>query len=99
MAITRREGLEKARETYRGMSSLGAFEQFIRDRVEKQRWTHKQISAFLEADHPGQRGFSVRSVERFCSNRGIHKTPRINDQKLDEAVSKATEMVSDVACL
>ena len=81
------------------MSSLEDFEDFIRDKVEKQRWTHKQTSAFFEANHPGQRGFSVRSVERFCSLKGIHKTPRISDQKLDEAVSKATEMVSNVACL
>ncbi len=57
------------------MSVLEGLEDFVRDKVEKERWTHKQISAFLEGIHPGQRGFSVRSVERFCSYKGIHKTP------------------------
>ena len=56
-----------------GMSALKDFEEFIRDKIEKERWTHKQISAFLEETHPGQRGFSVRSVERFYSYKGIHK--------------------------
>ena len=36
-------------------------------------------SVFLEENHPGQRGFSVQSVERFCSDKGIHKTSRIDD--------------------
>ncbi len=80
------------------MSALEGLEDFVRDKVEKERWTHKQISAFLEGIHPGQRGFSVRSVERFCSYKGIHKTPRLDDQTLDEAVSRATDMVSNVMC-
>jgi len=41
------------------MSALEDFEGFIRDKIVKERWTHKQISAFLEENHPGQRGFSV----------------------------------------
>ena len=60
------------------------------------RGTHKQISAFLEENHPGQRGFSVRSMERFGSYKGIQKTSRIDDDKLDEAVSNATDMVYTV---
>ena len=36
---------------------------------------------------------SVRSVERFCSNKGIHKTSRIDEQSLDGAVLNATSMV------
>ena len=74
------------RVLYYPWSALKDFEDFIRDKIEKERWTHKQVSAFLEENHPGQRGFSVRSVERFCSYIGIHKTSRI-DNKLHEAVS------------
>ena len=69
------------------MSALKDFEDFIRDKIEKERWTHKQISA---------QGFSVRSVETFCSYKGIHKTSRMDDNKLDEAVSNATDMVNTV---
>ena len=79
------------------MSALEDFEGFIRDKIVKERWTHKQISAFLEENHP-QRGFSVRSIERFCSYKGTHKTSRIHDHQLDEAVSSATDMVSIMMC-
>ena len=78
------------------MSALEDFEDFIRVKVEKEKWTHEQISAFLKGKHHRQRGFSVRSIERFCSYRSIHKTPQIDDQKLDEAVSRAADMVSNV---
>lgn len=35
-------------------------------------------------------------MKRFCSYKG-HKTSRIDDKKLDEAVSSATDMVSIIA--
>ena len=73
--------------------ALDGFEDFIREKVEKCRWSYKQISAFLQEYNPGLRGFSERSVQRFCSCNNIHKTPRIDDQTLDEAVSRATDMV------
>ncbi len=57
-------------------SVLSQFEDFV---TRKEKWTHKQISDFLSAKYPGERGFSVRSVQRFCSNMDIHKTSRISD--------------------
>lgn len=85
----------KAREFVEceGMCSLEHYENFIREKVEKDRWTYQQISSSLQATHPGLRGFSARSIRRFCSHKDIHKTQRINDQQLDEAVSRATDMV------
>lgn len=79
------------------MSALEDFED-IRDKIEKERWTNKQVSGFLIEWCPGRRGFSVRSVERFCGNKGIHKTSRIDDQNLDLAVSKATATVRHSTC-
>ena len=78
------------------MSALEGFEDLIRDKIENKRWTHKQISTFLMESYPGQRGFSVRSIERFCGNKGIHKTSRIDDRSLDVAVSTATAMVRSI---
>lgn len=78
------------------MSALEGFEDLIRDKIENERWTHKQISTFLMESCPGQRGFSVRSIERFCGNKGIHKTSRIDDRSLDVAVSTATAMVRSI---
>ena len=76
------------------MSSLDPFEDFIRDRVEKERWSHARISAVLKENYPECRGLSERSVLRFCLRKGIHKMPRINNEQLDKAVCRATEMVS-----
>ena len=81
------------------MSALEDFEDLIREKIEKERWTHKQISGFLKDRCPGQRGFSVRSIDRFCGNKGIHKTSRIDDQSLDAAVSNATAMVRSIRCI
>ena len=78
------------------MSALEGFEDLIRDKIENERWTPKQISTFLMESYPGQRGFSVRSIERFCGNKGIHKTSRIDDRSLDVAVSTATSMVRSI---
>ena len=78
------------------MSALEGFEDLIRDKIENERWTHKQISTFLMESCPGQRGFSMRSIERFCGNKGIHKTSRIDDRSLDVAVSTATAMVRSI---
>ncbi len=75
------------------MCSLGEFEDFIRKKVEKDMWTHKKISDFLSVNYRGKRGFSIRSVQRFCTDRSIHKTSRINDHELCDAVSRATDMV------
>lgn len=73
-------------------TALDGLEACIREKVEKCRWSYKQISAFLQEYNPGLRGFSERSVQRFCSSNNI-ETPRIDDQTLDEAVSRATDMV------
>ncbi len=75
-------------------SALTQFEDFVTKKVKTEKWTHKQISDCLSARYPGEKGFSVRSVQRFCSNMDIHKTSRISDCDLHEAVATATNMVS-----
>ena len=77
-------------------AALDEFEDFVKERVEKFRLSYKQISTLLQEKFPGRRGFSERSVQRFCSRTGIHKTPRIDDHRLDNAVARATAMVGKV---
>ena len=50
--------------------------------------THKQISEELQRRFPSARGFSKRSVRRYCAEHNIHKL------KGQEAVWQATEEVS-----
>ena len=56
--------------------------------------THAQIAEHMKALHPGVRGFSLRSMERFCSLNGIHKSSRPSDEELDDAVIDAVAQVT-----
>ena len=53
--------------------------------------THKQISEELWRHFPSARGFSERSVQRYCAERNIHK---LKGPDFDEAGRQATEEVS-----
>ena len=76
------------------MSRLEDLEDLIRDKIEKEKITHARLSAFLQDQYPGEKGFSTRSLERFCSLKGIHKTSRLSDQELDTAVDEHITKVS-----
>ena len=76
------------------MAALEQFEDFVREKIVVERCTHKQISDELQQSFPGEKGFSVRSMERFCSDRGISKTCDIDDKDLDEVVSSAVLQVT-----
>ena len=80
------------------MDSLDGLEDFVREKVEKERWTHSQISEHLQQAYPGVKGFSVRSIERFCREKEIRKTARLSDQELDEAVAGAISQVFCSVC-
>lgn len=75
------------------MAALEQYEDFVREKVEIDKYTHKQLSDELQQSFPGERGFSVRSVERFCSEKGIKKMCDIDDHELDEVVSSAVLQV------
>ena len=80
-------------------SSMDGLEDFVREKVEKDRWTHSKISEHLQQAYPGAKGFSVRPVERFCSEKGIRKTARLSEQELDEAVAGAISQVFIRVCV
>lgn len=69
------------------MAALEGCEDYIREKVEQDRMTPVQLCAHMRELYPGVRGFSVRSLERFCSSKGIRKTSRPSDHQLDEAGS------------
>ena len=43
---------------------LEEIEDLIRQKIENERWTHKQLSVYLKHTFWDARGFSVRSLER-----------------------------------
>ena len=75
------------------MSALDELEDFLRTKIEKERWTHPKLSAYLQGLYPGRRGFGVRSLENFCRAKNIHKTSRLNTSEIDTVVSGAVAKV------
>jgi len=75
------------------LASLEELKDLVREKVEVERWTQAKLSSYLQQLYPGSRGFGVRSLERFCSAKGIHKTSRLCEQKVDTAVSDAIAKV------
>ena len=73
--------------------SLDAFEDYIREKIEKQHMTHGKLSEILSARLPGVRGLSIRSIERFCQEKGIHKTSRLSQVEVTQAVGEAVAKV------
>lgn len=69
------------------------YEDFIREKVEKERWTHQRVANYLQQANPGGRGFSLRAVERFCSERRISKLTPIADGQLDRVVATSISKV------
>ena len=52
--------------------------------------TFKEISSKLQQNYPQQRGFSERSVRRYCKERNIE---RMDDDEVDEVVEEAAKEV------
>jgi len=51
-----------------GKRLLDEMETFIREKIEKERWTHKRLSLHLQHRFPGTRGLSVASLDRFAAS-------------------------------
>ena len=74
--------------------SLDQLKDFIEEKIVAERWTHSQLNQYLIKKWPMSRGFSVRSLERFCSKHNIHKTSRATDSAITHAASTAVKKVS-----
>ena len=60
--------------------------------------TQSRISSHLQQLYPNGKGYSIRSIGRFCSANGIHKTSRFTSVELDSAVSGAIAKVITIVC-
>ena len=74
------------------MAALDNLEDFVRDRIEEDYWTHKQLSHYLQRMYPSERGFSIRSLQRFCER---HDTSRVSESALCQAVTDAIAKVGN----
>ena len=55
--------------------------------------TYFDISEELQEKYPRTRGFSPRSVERFCVEQGIKRSSRLNQKDLSIIVASAVSQV------
>ena len=76
------------------MSALDELEDFVREKIKVEKYTHKQLSNELQMSFPGEKGFSLRSVERFCSDKGIKKMSDVSEEELETILSEAVLQVS-----
>ena len=53
--------------------------------------SHEEISAVLQRRHAGRRGYSARSIRRFCQQHGISRRGQTTDGELDNAVHAEVE--------
>ena len=74
------------------LASLGC-EDYIRNQVESG-VSHNLIAAELQQLHPGVRGLSLRSVRRYCSERGIHYSSRLSSSQVEQCVEQSVSQVS-----
>jgi len=73
--------------------TLNDLEDYIRDKVEREHLTQSKISERLKARFPGTRGFSARSIRRFCQEKGIQKTSRLSQADVEEVVAEGVSKV------
>lgn len=75
--------------------SLNDLRGYISHKVEQDHLTHREISERLQARFPGVRGFSIRSVSRFCQDKGIHKISRLCQAEVEQVVAEDVAKVFD----
>ena len=73
--------------------SLEGLENFFWQWVEVNQVSQRQLSEELKTYFPESKGFSLRSIERFCAEKNIHKTSRLSNNEVEQAVSEAVAKV------
>ena len=67
---------------------------YVRELVEEQEKTHREVSDILRQEHPGVQGLSERSVRRYCATNGIRRhDSHLTRGAVDEVVASAAAEV------
>lgn len=62
--------------------------------IENENKTFEEVSEILQSIFPNERGFSIKSVKRFCKGHTISRRQQIEDDDLDEIVQSAINYAS-----
>ena len=66
-------------------------EKYVRQLVEQENKTFKEISAILSINFPGERGYGIKSVQKFCESRGISRC--VTQNTVEKLVADAVKKV------
>jgi len=67
---------------------------YIWECVETHQMTLPALSEHLSLSYPGEKGFSVRNLKRFCADHDIHRIRPFTPAERDEVVKQGVEEVS-----
>ena len=68
--------------------------EYIKDLVITQRKTDSEVSLLLKERFPDKKGFSSRSVRRFCFENGINLRNRLSNDELEQCTRDVVARVS-----
>ena len=78
------------------MAALEEHEDFVKHFLSKNQNTICDLSDILQERCPDHRGFSVRSIKRFCEEKGIRQRGLHLDEQLDNVVKVAVSEVQSI---
>lgn len=75
------------------ISNIPGIKDTLYEKIVTRRMTYCQISQELQQLYPNIKGISARSIRRYCSDNGLHRTSRLTDHELDRVVTTSTSKV------
>ena len=80
------------------MDTLEIFKDDIANAIQSERYTLAQVVAYLTERHGHMKGFSERTLRRYCNENGIRASSKayVADDVLAESVEEAIEQVRRV---
>ena len=69
------------------LEDISGIRSFIEDYVVNKRRSYNFVSELLKSEFPSMtRGFSARSIRRYCEKHGIHATSRLTCNETDNCI-------------
>jgi hypothetical protein len=75
------------------MAALEEHKGFMGEFLSKKGNTIEDLADVLQATYPEQRGFSSRSIKRFCKEKGIKRRGIVSNKQRNDAVRVAVSEV------
>ena len=71
---------------------------YVKDLIVNKKKTHSEVSLILQEAYPEKKGFSVRSVRRFCYENDIHSQQHVSNDDLEQCARTVVAKVRITGC-